>query len=279
MPIMPATRPESYFELVSRSWKLYWQVLPSTIFLSFLVSIIIFIPRLICVAVGQNVFLKTSWTNEIAALYVAMYISTLWFLAAIIWCINCIERNQHQNFIVDIKMAGKRILYVLGAAFFLFVIGSVIALVIYLLHTLFWYLNLYSYDGYLTLTLLTLLMLLQVSISVMITLLFYFYFPLIVIERDTVLFALKQSAHLVSRKKWMTLRAQLTPWLFYLITLVIIKMLFQVNINIYFMPVNPVANFYPTLLHIVILALFIPWGCSMMLVQLRDLELRKVAAK
>ncbi len=74
---------------------------------------------------------------------------------------------------------------------------------------------------------------------------------------------------------WMTLRAQATPWLTYLVALIVIKLLFQVNINIYFMPVNPVANFYPTLLHIFILALFIPWGCSMMVAQLQDLELRK----
>lgn len=279
MPMNPAMRPESYSELVSRSWKLYWEVLPSTILLAFFVSVIIFIPRLICVAVGQNVFLGVARAGEVSVLYIAMYISILWFLAAVIWCINCIERNQHQNFIVDIKMAGRRILYVLGAAFCIFVIGALVGLTIYLLHRMFWLLNLYSYGGYVTLSLLTFLMFLQVSISLSIILLFYFYFPLIVIERDTILPALKQSAHLVWKKMGMTLRAQATPWLLYLTTLIIIKVVFHVDIHLYFMPVNPVANFYPTLLHIVILALFIPWGCSMMLVQLRDLELRKVIAK
>src|SRR5690348_14714093 len=117
MPFKPSTRPESYSELVARSLKLYWQVLPSTFVLALLV------------AIGQNVFLGTKQPNEILAMYLAMYISVLWFMAAIIWCINCIERNKHKNFIIDIEMAGKRILYVLGAAVCLFIIGSLIGLV------------------------------------------------------------------------------------------------------------------------------------------------------
>lgn len=277
MPIKPSTRPETYSQLVARSLRLYWSVLPRTFFLAFLVATIIFIPRLICVAIGQNVFLAASHVNQILVLYLAMYVSTLWFLAATIWCINCIERNKHKSFIVDIEMAGKRILYVLGAALCIFVVCLVIGLVTGFLNYLFWHLHFYSYDKYLTAILLFLVLLLQVGFTVTVGTLAYFYFPLIVIEHDGVVTALKQSVVLVRKKIWITLCLQLTPWLAYLLLLIALKMVFQLNINIYFMPLNPVANFYAALLHMIILALFIPWSCSMMLVQLRDLELRKVA--
>ncbi len=278
MPIKPSTRPESYSQLVARSLKLYWQALPRTFFFAFLTAIVVFIPRLICVAVGQNVFLKATGSKQILVLYLAIYVSVLWFAAAIIWCINCIERNKHKNFITDIEMAGKRIIYVLGAAVCLFIIASLIGGLGYFLHCLLWHLKLYSLHNDLTVLLFFLVLLLQLGASIFVSTLFYFYFPLIVIEHDGIATALKQSALLVWHKVWMTLGVQLTPWLAYLVTLIAVKMIFKLNIIIYFMPINPVANFYPVLLHIGILALFIPWASSIMLVQLRDLELRKAAA-
>jgi len=278
MSIEPSKHPETYSELVVRSFKLYRHVLKSTFIFALLVSIVLFIPRLICVAIGKNVFLSPEGLNSQLFLFIAMYISTLWFLAAILWCINCIERKKHQNFIVDLKMAGKRILYILGAAVLIFFIGSFAGLFSYLLYIIFWEMDLYSYNHYLTGFLFFLVLLAEVGFSVCVTTLFYFYFPLIVIENDGIWLALKQSVLLVWKKIGRTLCLQLTPWLVYLITIIIIKMVFKVNLNVYFMPLDPSSSFFPTFLNIIVLALFIPWGSAMTLVQLRDLELRKTTA-
>lgn len=278
MPIAPATRPETYAELLARSFRLYCQVLRNTFIFGLLVAVILFIPRLICVAIGKNVFLTAVTTSQLL-LFIAMYTSALWFLAAILWCVNCIERNKHENFIIDVEMAGKRILYVLGAAILLSFIGIFSGIASYIVYSIFEYLNLYSYDRYLTDFLFFLVLFTQAGISVFIAIIFYFYFPLIVVENDGILLALKQSARLVWKNIGATCCLQATPWLAYLITLIIIKIVFKVNIHIYFMPIDPVSTFYPTVMHIIILALFIPWSSSMTLVQLRDLELRKAARR
>lgn len=267
--------PETYSELLARSLRLYRQVLPRTFLFALLVAIILFIPRLICVAVGKNVFLIPGQFNSQLLLYLTIYVSTLWFLAAILWCINCIQTHKHKNFVDDVRMAGKRILYVIGAGILLSLVGVVTGFCAYILHCLFWFLNLYSYNNYLTDTLVFLVLLAQVGVSVYISTLFYFYFPLIVIEKEGIILALNQSALLVWGRIWKTICLQVTPWFCYLITLIVIKMVFKVNIVIYFMPVDPVSNFYPTVLHILIFAFFIPWGCALMLTQLGDLELRK----
>lgn len=279
MPIKPSMHPETYSELVARSLRLYRGVFPQAFGFALLISIVLFIPRLICVAIGQNVFLTTTKVNQVALLYFAMYLSALWFLAALFWCINCLERGVHKNFIDDVEMAGKRICYVLGAAVILFLLSSLVGLLAYLVNEWFWHLKLYSYDKFLTSFLFFVVCFAQVGVSVWLATLFYFYFPLIVIEHNGILNALKQSAQLVYGKVGQTLRLQLTPWLLYFLVLILIKMVFKLNIHIYFMPQNPGATFYPTLVHIVVLALFIPWGSSMALVQLRDYELRRTVAQ
>ncbi len=279
MRIKPATRPETYSKLVARSLTLYKAVLPQTFIFALLISIILFIPRLICVAVGQNVFLTTIKVNQVALLYLAMYISTLWFLAALLWCINCLERNQHKNFVVDIEMAGKRVLQVFVTAIVLLFVISLVGFVSYSVHKIFWLLKLYSYNEYFTAILLLIVCLIQVGITVLLSTLFYFYFPLIVIEHDSIIKSLKQSAQLVWGRIWETVRLQVTPWLVYFLVLLLVKMVFKINIHIYFMPLDSVSSFFPTLVHIAILAFFIPWGSSMVLVQLRDLELRKASTR
>ncbi len=275
MEIQPSTRPETYSELLARSLKLYLRVLPSTFLFALFIAIILFIPRLLSVAVGQNVFLSTAWMNQLALLYLAMYLSIFWFMAALLWAINCIESNKHQNFIVDFKMAAKRVLYIFGAALCLSFIILLIGLLAFWLNELLWYFKLYFYNQYLSSMLLFLVLLVQLVFTVWVVTRLYFYFPLIVLEHEGIFLAFKQSAHLVHKQVKRTLALQLTPWMSYFISLLIIKMIFKLNINIYFMPKNPVSTLYPTLLHIIILALFIPWASSMILVQLRDLKLRK----
>ena len=72
-----------------------------------------------------------------------------------------------------------------------------------------------------------------------------------------------------------TLRVQITPWLAYLITLIIIKFGIKVPIHIYFVNPGEQQTFLATFIHILIFAIFVPWVGAVMLVQLRDLELRK----
>lgn len=277
MSLAPSKYPETYSQLLVRSFRLYCQVLKPTFFFALLVSIVLFIPRLLADAAGQTDFLYTMNMGSQLVLCGAMYISVLWFLAATLWCINCIERKKHKNFIDDLEMAGKRIIYVLGAAILLLCISMLAGCIVYLLNLILWELNLYSYNKYVSSILLFMVLVTQLGISIGLSILFYFYFPLIVIEGDGIILGLKTSAQLVWSRMWRTLWLQLTPWLIYIATLVAIKMLFNIQLNIFFMPIDTASNFYSSALNILILALFIPWGSSMTLVQLRDLELRKKA--
>jgi hypothetical protein len=277
MPFTPSKTPETYSALFKRSFLLYRYVLKSTLIFAILVATILYLPQLIADAAGQGAAVTSMTQNREVILNIAMYVSFLWFLAAILWCINCIERKKHKNFIDDIEMAGKRILYVLGAAILIFLIGSVAGFISYLLYTIFNYLDLYSYNKYISACLWFIVLGAQVGFSVCVAMLFYFYFPLIVIENDGIFLALKTSVNLVRGRIWRTLCLQLTPWVFYFLTILIIKVVFQINLHIYFLPSDQ-PTLYITVLNILLLAFFIPWGSAMTLVQLRDLELRKAAA-
>jgi hypothetical protein len=104
--------------------------------------------------------------------------------------------------------------------------------------------------------------------------LFYFYLPLILTENEGAFSSLKKSAVLVWRNWWRTCVVQILPWACYLIFLVIVREAFKLNLHIYF-----IDNYSPTIgitcLQILLFALFIPWPAATLLVQLRDLELRK----
>jgi hypothetical protein len=73
---------------------------------------------------------------------------------------------------------------------------------------------------------------------------------------------------------WRVFSTQLTPWLFYLALLIAVKYVLHIDFHIYF--TQKIDNtLWVTIAHIAVFSLFIPWVAALLLVQLKDLELRK----
>lgn len=274
MLLPPSTCPESYSQLLSRSYNLYTHALWRTFVLALSLSVVIFVPRLMNVYYGENIFLNNPWFSSTNLIMVFLYIGIFWFFSALLWRLHCVAIKKRESFKNDFQIARKKFPAIVGAAFLLSIIGSVAGSIAFGVYAIFVHFDLLFHSDLPSEVMTFLVLLLQVGVSMYVTLLFFFYMPLIVIEDDGVIFSLRQSARLVWGNAWGTLKFQLTPWLIYLLSIIIVKAVFNVDIHIYFIPENTSA-IVPTLLHIFMLALFIPWAAASILMQLRDLELRR----
>ena len=98
--------------------------------------------------------------------------------------------------------------------------------------------------------------------------------PLIAIENKGIVAALERSMRLAWNHWLRIFLMQMTPWFCYLIFLSILKFIFRINVHIYF--TNTLVHpLWTSVLQMIIFALFIPWVAAILLVQLKDLELRK----
>ena len=73
---------------------------------------------------------------------------------------------------------------------------------------------------------------------------------------------------------WRVFSVQATPWLCYLFLLFSLKYVLGINIHIYLLGQTS-HSVLISLLHLLIFAIFIPWVAAILVVQLKDLELRK----
>ncbi len=276
MVLAPATRPESYFELVYRSFNLYKNSLKRTFWLALVFSLIIFIPRLIAIQLGFAMnLLDFSRFNPYQWLFILIYLLSIWLFAAIYWRMRCVALNKHETFIDDLKKGAKKVFYLLGAALLVLALAYLLAAFILLCRQLALYFGLLNRADLLSDLIFCAVLLAPVIMAFYVTMLFVFYFPLIVIENDRIFFALKQSASLVVGHVWRTFSLQMTPWICYFITILVIKLFFQLSFHLYFFPLDEIPSYPAVGLQLLLLALFIPWSVAAMIVQLRDLELRK----
>jgi len=276
MLLASPSRPETYFELLGRSLNLYWHALGRTILLSLLLSIVVFSPRLICLAVGQNVFLTMSFHDFYQLLYIfTFYFCVLWFLAAAFWRVYCVAQNKKETYISDLKQALKKILYIVGAAIIIFFVLALAAVVALNLHALLRHYQLLNQHNIPASFLTAVILFVQALVPLYMTFIFYFYFPLIVIENDKIFTALKQSVILVWGNMWRTLSLQVTPWVVYLLVIMLLRNFLKLDLHVYFFAINKTPSFFATALNLVLLSFFIVWSISVVLVQLWDLELRK----
>ena len=272
MQYIPSVIPEQIHQQFNRSLKLYFKALSHVIFFALLFSIIVFIPRLTMLAFHQEM-----WPNSIlnwnSLLLLVVDIGALILFTSMLWRIKCRITGRHESFFDDLMMAVKKIPQILIAVL-------IQVLVFVLINTLvmgFYFLI----KNHAVLTnqkpvyaLIGGTFLLEAFALIYIYFLFFFYLALILTEDQTALSALKKSVMLVWKNWWRTFCVQLLPWVTYFIVLLIIAMVFDIEINIYFFQsVN--VSFLIVLLQILLFAVFIPWPAATMLVQLRDLELRK----
>lgn len=274
MQYTPSTQPETAKQLFIRSLQLYRFAFSHVIILALILATASFIPRLLAIAIGQDVFATLPTLSPQRLWLVLLDLVGLVFLTAILWRMQCLITGIHETIQNDISVALRKLPYIvvtvmIQSTIFLLILLTTITFYSYLQQQ-----NLLVNPNAFTIMMVILPWFLQIMINIYIAISFLFYLPLILTENKGIISSLMESAHLVWGKWWRTLRIQITPWVFYLITLLLLKFGAGLNIHIYFF--HPTAQSLPaTVFHIIVFALFVPWIAATLLVQLRDLELRK----
>ncbi len=272
MQYVSATQPETFRQQISRSVTLYKNSFLHVFLFALLLSVIVFIPRLIDVVTAGNFFAALTPVDPRRLWLVLIEVAALGVFTAMLWRIQCLITNTHETVRNDLTIALKKLppIFVAGIlqAVALFLINIVAYILFILLAQKEQVFSLSSF------VLFSVLFLLQFIAAIYILFLFYFYLPLILTENNGIISALKRSALLVWKNWWRTLCVQLFPWSCYLIALLIIKSILGIDIHIYF-SLTQNTTYLTTVIHILVFAIFIPWAAATMLVQLRDLELRK----
>lgn len=280
MLFAPATCPQTYIQLLARSFNLYIHAFKRTFIFSLLFAVVIFTPRLMSIFLNQPIqsILNISLSHPYQLLLIVIYLASLWFFAAIYWRIHCVAINRHESFVEDFKTAAKKILYLVGAAFIIFLITYLLTWMIILCHWVLIYFSVPQQKTIASSTMIFLTLFIPSFIAFYVATLFIFYFPLIVLENDRIFMALKQSLILVWGNVWRTFSCQITPWIFFLVALIIVKMIFKISVYVYFISFDQMPSLSVVILQLIMLAIFVPWSISAMIVQLQDLELRKTVA-
>lgn len=270
-----ATRPEPYKPLLRRSLKLYQASIFHVFFLSLLISVIAFVPRLFSLLIGQEVFYSLPYYHPAKLWIILIDLFCLFFFIALLWRVRCVMTEIHEKILDDVKIAFEKLPLIVAAVIIQLIIFTLVGVTVYVF---FNFLSTASpgngalFHG----NFLVMFALIgHVLLAVYLFFLFIFYLVLILTEDKGVFSSIKKSTLLVWRNWWRTFWFQMTPILAYIICLMIIKYVLHLNIHIYFTGPPSQFSWWTTFLHILLFALFLPWTAAVLLVQLRDLELRK----
>lgn len=274
MDTLISTQPESYRHLIKRSFGLYKSSFKRVIIQSFLLALITFIPRILSDYIGQDIFAGLAATSPHRLWLFVIELASFAFLISIIWRMHCVLHQIREPLIEDIKVAVRKIIAVFIASL---IEGVMIASTVMFIYWMLMLQNEYqtwllgSSYGMITLFLCTII---EFGIILYVASLFVFLLPLIAVEDKGILNAIKTSIYLGWNHSYRIITTQITPWLSYLVTLMVFKYLFKVDFHIYLIQHTSQSGLI-TFLHICLFTLYIPWFASLLIVQLKDLELRK----
>lgn len=273
---MLAIRPESKGRTIIRGLVLYRQAFFHVFFLAILASIATFIPRIWTIIVGQNIFLNIPQFSPYRLWLLLINLASLVFFTALLWRIRCVVTNTHESINDDMKIALKKLIYIFVATILqtLFIL-AVSTLLLFIIFHILSYKRAIITEDLLFQILMLCLFLGQAIIIGFLFLAFYFYLPLILIENQGIIKSLIKSASLVWGNWWRTFWVQVTPWLVYFLVIILIRYVTKLPLHIYFFPGDREPTILAACVHILLFAIFLPWFASNMLVQLRELELRK----
>jgi len=277
METLLATQPSSYRELLKNSLILYRASFSKIIILSFFLSIVVFVPRLLSDVIGQEIFNVPPLNPHRLWILIVNLIGLIFFIG-IIWRTHCTMRGYHEPLIEDLTVGIKKVMYVFFATLLLSAFMFAASLIIFGLIIILNQHHLLFPHHWLGLIVTVLIFFGQLFLLVYISNLFMFFMPIIATENKGVFGSIESSVLLVWNHWWRVITLQMTPWILYLFLLILIKYVFGINIHLYYMEQTP-HTITSTVLHLIIFALFIPWVAATLLVQLRDLELRKAASK
>lgn len=276
MKVAISTQPERKPQLLLRSLNLYRLSITHVFFLALTVSIIAFIPRLFTLMVGEDIFTGVSLLNPRRLWLIVIDLGCLMLFTAIIWRIRCVITDKHESIREDIEVAVKKLPYIIVSSLLQFLLLYIVVFFFFAVaYFLIFHNNL---PGFLSLKdeiLSSTILFVQFVLIMYIFFALYFYLPIIVVENKTILPSLRKSAFLVWTNWWKTFLVQITPWIAYLVIIIFLNATIGLKLHVYFVPATANLSWLSTIVHILLFALFIPFFATTMLVQLRDLELRK----
>lgn len=271
--ILPS-QPETYRQLIRRSILLYRLSFKKVFLFALLLSLTVFIPRLVSNAVGHPIFNDLTAFNPKNLWIMAINLVGLIFFIAIIWHMHCVIVGQHEPMVQDVEMGLKKIFYVFVAGIIQSLILFGVILVAYGFQWLIPTIHPYLGQDIFSVLFLTLIFFSQLFLILYVAVLFIFVVPIIAIENKGIISALERSVLLGWNHSLRIFLLQMVPWCSLVLFFVLLKLILGVDVHIYFYD-QAMHPFWVTILQWFIFALFIPWDAAMLLVQLKDLELRK----
>lgn len=270
MKIALSIQPESNKRLLKRSLRLYRASIPHVFGLALLLSLIVFIPRIISLVIEQDILDSINTLFLYNFFLIALNIGIIFVFTAILWRMRCIIMDAHESILDDFTIASKKIFLIIAAAIIQMLIIGMITFIVYYFFTFIIKQN--------TLLHMYIAMAVAVLYFFMWGYVFYlliFYLPLILTEDKGFISSLLKSVSLVWGNWWRVFLLQITPLISYVLFLLLIKYLFKIDLNIYFISYMQEGSILTTLINLLIFAFFIPFNAAVLLIQLRDLELRK----
>jgi hypothetical protein len=274
MAYTPATQPEPLRQRLARSLHLYRAAFPRVIVISLVLSIVAFMQRIIVLVAGQNPFANLP-QGSVERLWLILFdIIVLVLFTVVLWRIRCVMENYFESLQNDLSNTFKKMPRIIGAA--LVETGLSLCLFFMLVGVIYFMRdqNLFQTTDRLKMVFFVMPLLAQICLNIFIYVLLIFYLPLILTENKHIFEALGKSAGLVWGNWWRTFITLACPWCVYYLTLVVMKNVFQINIPISLFEI-PHITLFATIMQILVFALFVSWFAATVLVQLKDLELRK----
>jgi hypothetical protein len=277
MQIELSQHPESTFQLLSRSSNLYKATLSKVFLMALALAIIVFIPRLAALITGYDIF-ATLNQHPLQWLWIPVIeLALLMLFSEVLWRLHCKLHHTQDTVLEDVIISVKKLPFIFIAAI---IQSSIITLISTAILMMLYFVPREAlispnpiYSFFICATFIA-----QSITALYLFLSFYFYLPLILTEDKGIFSAIKRSSSLVWGNWWRTAKLQIIPWIFYIVTLALLRYVLHINVHIYFIKSPTAYSWIITCLQILIFALFTPWFASTMLVQLRDLELRKKAS-
>lgn len=266
--------PSTYGQLIKRSLYLYKISLKQVLFLSVLLSICAFMPRIISTITGNEIAYTQSVFDPRRIWLIVVNLFALTIFVALLWRMHGILREYHEPLIEDFAIGARKAISVFLAAIIQALILFAIAMLVFTLIIMLSHAQLLFRQNFWGILFSMLILGGQAILILYISTLFIFVLPLIAIENKGVFGAIQKSLSLVWNHWWRTLTVQLTPWLYYLLLLILLKYIGNLDLHIYFI-YEQTPNIASTVLQLILFIIFIPWVAAVLLVQLKDLELRK----
>ncbi|TAK72927.1 MAG: hypothetical protein EPO11_09420 [Gammaproteobacteria bacterium] len=263
-----ASQPETYKQLLKRSIALYRASFFKTAFLALLIAILAFLPRLIAESMDTHLYLTPfPWALQNIGLFLINLIILLIFIA-ILWHVYCVMRGVHEPLVEDFTMGVKKLFYALAATIIQNLIIFTLTMMIFGLLLLLSQQRVLFYPSIMDILFTWFIFCAASLFMFYVITLFIFLIPCIAIENKGIGAALERTIALVWNHWWRVFSLQITPWVCYFIIMGIITMI-----------LGPyVTPLWISILNLVIFAFFIAWFAALLLVQLKDLELRKALA-